>query len=175
MYYNICQIKIQMLKLSQCSRTKRQKIKRCKTKQIIIPKCPTLERKNRDHRRDVIIIINTNNHPRRNLLQLKYFSGSLQKEIPHNRASLVLQMVKTLPPLQKTWIWSLGWENPLEEGMAIHFSILAWIPMDRGACGLQSMGSQRVRHNWATKHIICLSQWLKGRHSESFHFKTSEQ
>ena len=71
---------------------------------MIIPKCPTLERKNRDHRRDMIIIINTNNHPRRNLLQLKYFSGSLQKEIPHNRASLVLQMVKTLPPMQKIWI-----------------------------------------------------------------------
>ena len=145
MCYNICQIKIQMLRLSQCSRTKRQKIKRCKTKQMIIPKCPTLERKNRDHRRDMIIIINTNNHPRRNLLQLKYFSGSLQKEIPHNRASLVLQMVKTLPPMQKIWIWSLGWENPLEEGMAIHFSILAWIPMDRGAW-------------WATVHGVAKSQ-----------------
>ena len=87
MCYNIRQVKMQILKLSQCSWTKRQKIKKCKTKQIIIPKCPTLERKNRDHRRDVIII-NTKNHPRRDLLQLKYFSESLQNETPHNRAFL---------------------------------------------------------------------------------------
>ena len=144
MCYNIRQVKMQILKLSQCSWTKRQKIKKCKTKQIIIPKCPTLERKNRDHRRDVIII-NTKNHPRRDLLQLKYFSESLQNETPHNRASLVPQMEKTLPPMQKTWIWSLGWENPLDEGMAIHFSILAWIPMDRGPW-------------WATVHGVTKSQ-----------------
>ena len=43
-------------------------------------------------------------------------------------------MVKTLPALQETWVRSLGWEDPLEEGMATHPSILAWrIPMDRGA------------------------------------------
>ena len=49
-------------------------------------------------------------------------------------ASLVAQLVKNLPAMQETWVWSLGWENPLEEGMAIHSSILAWrIPKDRGA------------------------------------------
>ena len=47
----------------------------------------------------------------------------------------------------------LGWEDPLEEGMATHASILAWrIPWTEGPGGLQSMGSQRVRHDWVTKH-----------------------
>ena len=49
-------------------------------------------------------------------------------------ASLVAQMVKNLPALQETWVRSLDWEYPLEEGMATHSSILDWrIPMDRGA------------------------------------------
>ena len=44
------------------------------------------------------------------------------------------QMVKNLPAMQETWVRSLGWEDPLEEGMATHSSILAWkIPMDREA------------------------------------------
>ena len=43
-------------------------------------------------------------------------------------------MVKNLPAMQETWVLSLGWEDPLEEGMATHSSILAWrTPMDRGA------------------------------------------
>ena len=47
-------------------------------------------------------------------------------------ASLVAQMVKNPPAVQKTWVWSLGWEDLPEEGMAAHSSILAWrIPMDR--------------------------------------------
>ena len=42
-------------------------------------------------------------------------------------------MVKNLPAVQDTWVQSLGWEDPLEEGMATHSSILPWrIPMDRG-------------------------------------------
>ena len=42
--------------------------------------------------------------------------------------------MKNLPAMRKTWIRSLGWEDPLEDGMAIHSSVLAWrIPMDRGA------------------------------------------
>ena len=49
-------------------------------------------------------------------------------------ASLVAQMVKNLPAMRETWIQSLGWENPLEKGMATYSSILAWgIPMGRGA------------------------------------------
>ena len=67
-------------------------------------------------------------------------------------ASLVAQMVKNLPTLQETWVQSLGWEDPLEKGMPTHSSILAWrIPWTEEPGGLQSLASQRVRHNWATK------------------------
>ena len=62
-------------------------------------------------------------------------------------ASLVAQMVKNLPAMQETQVQSLGWENPLEKGMATHSSILAWrIPWTEEPGGLQSMGSQRVGH-----------------------------
>ena len=51
-------------------------------------------------------------------------------------AFLVAQMIKDLPAME-TCIQSLGWEDPLEKGMATHCSILAWrIPMDRGACDM---------------------------------------
>ena len=51
---------------------------------------------------------------------------------------------------QKMWVWSLGGEDPLEEEMATHSSILAWkIPRTEEPGGLQSMGSQRAGHNWA--------------------------
>ena len=51
-------------------------------------------------------------------------------------ASLVAQLVKTLPAMQETWVLPLGWEDPLEKGMATLSSILAWRinSMDRGAC-----------------------------------------
>ena len=63
-------------------------------------------------------------------------------------ASLVAQLVKNLPAMQETWLPSLGWEDPLENGMAAHSSILAWrLPWTEEPDGLQSMGSQRVRHN----------------------------
>ena len=62
-------------------------------------------------------------------------------------ASLVAVMVKNLPAMWETWDRSLSWEDPLEEGMATHSSILAWrIPWTEEPDGLQSMGSQRVRH-----------------------------
>ena len=41
-------------------------------------------------------------------------------------ASLVAQIIKHLPAVRETWVWSLGWEDPLENEMATHFSILAW-------------------------------------------------
>ena len=48
-------------------------------------------------------------------------------------ASLLAQMVRNPPAMKETWVQSLGWEDPLEEEMATHYSILAWrIPMDRG-------------------------------------------
>ena len=54
--------------------------------------------------------------------------------LQYSWASLVAQKVKNLPAMQETQVRSLGWEDPLEEGMAIHSSIHAWrIPMDRGA------------------------------------------
>ena len=54
--------------------------------------------------------------------------------LQYSWASLVAQMVKNPPAMQETWVQSLGWEDPLEEGMATHSSILPWrIPMDRGA------------------------------------------
>ena len=69
------------------------------------------------------------------------------------RTSLVAQMSRNLLAMQETWVQSLGWEDPLEEGMATHSSILAWrIPWteDPGglqSMGLQSVGSQRVGHD----------------------------
>ena len=58
---------------------------------------------------------------------------------------------KNPPVMQKTWVWSLGWEDPLEKGMATYSSILAWrIPWIEEPGELQSMGSQRVRHDWVT-------------------------
>ena len=51
------------------------------------------------------------------------------------------------------WVQSLGREDPLEEEMATHSSILAWeTPQTEEPGGLQSMWSQRVRHNWVTEH-----------------------
>ena len=65
--------------------------------------------------------------------------------------SLVVQTIKCLPAMQKTWVRSLGLEDPLEKEMAIHSSILVWkIPWMEKPGGLQSVGSQRVRHDWAT-------------------------
>ena len=57
-------------------------------------------------------------------------------------------MVKNPPAVRETWVRSLGWEDPLEEGMATHSNILAWrIPWTEEVGGLQSMGSQRVGHS----------------------------
>ena len=62
-------------------------------------------------------------------------------------ASLVAQIVKNLPAMQETQVQPLGWEDPLEKGMATHSSILAWrIPWTEEPDLLQSMGLQRVRH-----------------------------
>ena len=61
----------------------------------------------------------------------------------------VAQMVKCLSAMQDTWVWSLGWEGPLEKEMAAHSSSLAWkIPWMEEPGRLQSMGLQRVRHDW---------------------------
>ena len=75
--------------------------------------------------------------------------------LPDLKASLVAQMVKRLPVIQESWVWSLGWEDPLEKAMATHSSTLAWkIPWVEEPGGLQFMGSQRVGHDWATSHYL---------------------
>ena len=66
--------------------------------------------------------------------------------LQYSWASLVAQLVKNPPAMGETCVQSLGWEDPLEKGKATHSSILSWrIPWT-----LQSIGSQRVRHAWAT-------------------------
>ena len=61
---------------------------------------------------------------------------------------LVAQTVKNPPAMRETWIQSLDWEDPLEEGMATYSSILAWeIPWTGKPGGLQSMELQRVGHD----------------------------
>ena len=58
------------------------------------------------------------------------------------------QMVKNLPAMQDTWVRSLGLEDPLEEEMATHSSVLAWrIPWEEDPGGLQSVGSAVARHD----------------------------
>ena len=63
-------------------------------------------------------------------------------------------VVKNLPAMQEMWVISLEREDPLEKGMATHSSILAWkIPWTEEPGRLQSMGSQRVGHDWACMHV----------------------
>ena len=82
----------------------------------------------------------------RNVEQLCFLGGS------------VAQMVKDLPAVQETWVPSLGRKDPLEKGMATHFSILAWrIPQTGGPGGLQSMGSQSWTNtcSFVSCHVAC--------------------
>ena len=73
--------------------------------------------------------------------------------------------------MRKTWVRSLGWEDPLEEGMATHCSILSWrIPMAEEPGSLQSMGSPRVRQDWATKHSTFPTQ---GSNPHPLHWQAS--
>ena len=66
--------------------------------------------------------------------------------------SQVVLVVKNLPAVQETQVQSTDWKDSLEKEMATHSSILAWkIPWMGDPDGLQSMGSQRVGHNLATK------------------------
>ena len=67
-----------------------------------------------------------------------------------NWASLVAQTVENPPAMKETWDQSLGWKDPLEKGMETHSSILAWrIPWTEEPGRLQSIGWQRVRHDWS--------------------------
>ena len=74
-------------------------------------------------------------------------------------------MVKNLTAVRETWIQSVGWEDPLEEDMATHSSILAWrIPWMEEPGRLQSIWSQRVGHNLSDLHactLINTDGWLQ--------------
>ena len=73
---------------------------------------------------------------------------------------LVAQMVKNLHAVQETRVRSLGWEDLLEKGMATPSSILAWrIPWTEEPGRLQSMGLQRIGHDWATLTIFSFWKW----------------
>ena len=68
------------------------------------------------------------------------------------------------------WIWSLGWEDPLVEGMTTHSNLLAWrIPWTEEPGELQSIGSQRVGHNWRD---LALHLW---GHTESDTTEVTQQ
>ena len=74
------------------------------------------------------------------------------------RASLVAQLVKNLPAIQENWVRSLDWKDPLEKGKATCSSIVAWrIPWT-----VQSMGSQRVGHDWVTFTTCWISSYFLG-------------
>ena len=86
--------------------------------------------------------------------------------------SLTAQLVKNLPAMQETWVGFLGQEDPMEKEVATHSSSLAWgIPWTEEPCGLQSMGSQRVRHVYPTlnllslNHRCSLSPWTVSNHT----------
>ena len=75
-------------------------------------------------------------------------ADSLLTELQIFETSLIAQMAKRLPTMRETQVQSLGWEYPLEKEMASHSSTLAWkIPWMEERGRLQSMGSQRVRHD----------------------------
>ena len=72
------------------------------------------------------------------------------------------RLVKNLPAMQETWVCSLDLKDPLEKGMATHSSILAWkSPWIEEPEGLQSMGLQRVRREYATNTKVIHSDGVK--------------
>ena len=81
------------------------------------------------------------------------------RSIQHpSRTSPVAQRLKHLPAMRRTWVQSLGQEDPLEKEMATHSSILAWrIPWMEEPGGLQSTGLQRVGHDWETSLLLSVS------------------
>ena len=89
----------------------------------------------------------------------KFQCNQLKGAYISNWDSLAAQMVKHLPTMWETRIWSLGWEDPLEKELATHSSILAWkIPWTEEPGRLESMGSQRVGHDWVTSLSLSYKQ-----------------
>ena len=83
------------------------------------------------------------------------------------RASLIAQPVKSLPAVQETRVWFLGWEDPLEKEMTTHSSILAWrIPWTEEPGGLQFMGSQESdMTEWLSMHGSLILSFLGNLHT----------
>ena len=75
--------------------------------------------------------------------------------LQYSWASLVAQLVKNLPAMRETWIWSQGWEDPLEKGMATHSIILAY--------RIPGTGSQTVRQDWVTYTFTMISVHFQGK------------
>ena len=87
--------------------------------------------------------------------------------LQYSWASLVALKVKNPPAMLETWVWTLGWEDPLEEGMATHSSILAWrIRMDRGAWWATVRGMAK-RQTWLSD-LACLWVDLEKPHKPWF-------
>ena len=85
-------------------------------------------------------------------------ASSEQTSLDQRYSEAMAQTVKRLPAMQETQVQFLGQEDPLEKEMAIHSSTLAWkIPWTEEPDRLESMGSQRVGHNWAAS--LSLSHW----------------
>ena len=81
---------------------------------------------------------------------------------------MVAQMVKNLPAMQEVWVQFLGQKDPLEKRMATHSCILAWkIPWTEEPGGLQSMVSQRIRHDKATNTMNYSENFSYVQHTEN--------
>ena len=97
------------------------------------------------------------------VLKMSSFYGNYNS-VCYTKTSLVTQTVKRLPTMRETRVQSLGWEDLLENKMTTHSSILAWkIPWMEEPGGLQSKGSQRVGHDWATSlhaTLNSLTVWI---------------
>ena len=94
-------------------------------------------------------------------------------------ASLMAQMVKNLPAVWEIWVQSLGWEDPLEEGMAIHSSILAWrIPRDRSSWPAAVHGVTKNQTGLSDFHFhfsLLLGRWNRQKESKMAVAKRQER
>ena len=96
--------------------------------------------------------------------RVRHNLATKQQLLKYCWASLVAQTVKNPPIMQETWVLSLGWKDPLEEGLETYSTIVAWRTPEEPV-GLQSMGSQRVGHEWATKHST--AQWRRNHREQT--------
>ena len=89
---------------------------------------------------------------------LQSWNIEMKRLLTQLRASQVAQIVKNLPAMQETRVWSLCWADPRETRMATHTNILAWrITWWEEHGRLQSMGLQRLGHNWMTNTFTLYS------------------